>query len=68
MGRRECVDMKFIELWKVLDKIHPLWINCGDDCEYYENKSEISDEYDNRIVEYITLDGDGVLTIELIER
>lgn len=59
--------MKFIDLWRLLDCIHPLWINDGEDCEYFENKIRIGAEYADRIVEYITLDGEGVLTIELTE-
>ena len=61
--------MKFITLWKALDCIHPLWINDGEDCEYFENKldREVCG-YADREVEYITQDGEGVLTIELAEQ
>ena len=64
--------MKFIELWKVLDDIHPFWINEDGESLYFENKGEaglsLGVEYAGRIVKYVTLDGDGVLTIELAHK
>lgn len=64
--------MKFIELWRVLDDIHPLWINENGESTYFENRGaagmSLGVEYASRIVKYITLDGDGVLTIELERR
>lgn len=60
--------MKFSEVWTMLDKIHPLWINADGECEYFENKldSEIQ-KYADRTAYYITQDGEGVLTIELAD-
>lgn len=58
--------MKFIELWEVLDNIHPLWINLNGESEYFESKLDRGIcAYANLAVEYITQDGEGVLTIEL---
>lgn len=48
-----------------LDPNLPLWINDGDDCTYCDNIREAIDNYKFRFVKYITLDGDGVLTLEL---
>lgn len=64
--------MKFIELWKVLDDIHPFWINEDGESNYFENRGaagmSLGVEYASRIVKYITLDGDGVLAIELARK
>lgn len=57
--------MKLWELWKVLDDIHPLWINMDGESDFFENKNEVGVEYARHIVEYITQDGEDVLTIEL---
>ena len=57
--------MKFQELWKVLDDIHPLWINMDGESDFFENKNEVGVEYARHIVEYITQDGEDMLTIEL---
>lgn len=60
--------MKFQDLWVVLDNIHPLWINMNGDCEYFEHKLHHAIcKYCGCIVEYVTVDGEGVLTIELKE-
>ena len=58
--------MKFLDLWALLDNIHPLWINADGECEYFESKLERPIcAYADSIVKYITLDGEGVLTIEV---
>lgn len=63
--------MKLSEFLLTLDNIHPLWINSGDDCDYYENKNQAIRELFfqgfsfNESIEYITLDGDGIITIEI---
>ena len=60
--------MKFKSLWALLDSFHPLWIDADDESEYYENKLDRAlCKYSDYVVQYITLDGDGVLTIELVE-
>lgn len=66
--RKDGVIMKFKELWVTLDSFHPLWINIGGECERFENKLDYNlGAYGDYKVEYITLDGDGELTIELVE-
>ena len=61
--------MKFLDLWVVLDAVHPLWVNKGGESEYFESKLERSIcKYADSIVKYVTLDGEGVLAIELEER
>lgn len=72
--------MTLWEFIEVFDAIHPLWVQRGDcgiaDC--YENAEELIDknEYgcygrtwdlDNDVIEYITLDGDGIITLEIKE-
>jgi len=57
--------MKFIDLWFTLDGNMPIWVNDGEDTVRYESKHETPDEYDRRYVTYVTLDGNGELTIEL---
>jgi hypothetical protein len=57
--------MKFKQIWELLDGFSPLWINDNGYCYYFENGDDIYAEYFERIVEYITTDGRGVLTIEL---
>jgi hypothetical protein len=42
----------------------PFWINDGEDCTRYERKAYTPDEYDGKRVQYITVDGNGELTIE----
>ncbi len=56
--------MKFIELWFTLPCNMPFWINDGEDCTRYERKAHTPNEYDDRFVQYITVDGNGELTIE----
>lgn len=72
--------MTIWEFIEVFDTIHPLWVQRGD-CgiaDYYENAGELIDknEYgcygrtwdlDNDVIEYITLDGDGIVTLEIKE-
>lgn len=67
----------FIE---VFDTIHPLYVQSGE-CgiaDYYENTGELieQNEYgcygrnwdlDDDIIEYITLDGEGIVTLEIKE-
>lgn len=65
--------MKLIDIITKLDPFTPFWINTpGDDevegdCVFCPNKREAA--LDNMIlkseVEYITLDGEGTLTIEI---
>ena len=62
--------MNFQELWWTLDSKLPFWVNDGENIMYYENKYEAlmaqhRVDYTDRRVQYITLDGQGVLTIEL---
>ena len=56
--------LKFIELWFALDHKMPIWVNNGGDCTRYENKFYTPDEYDDRLVAYVTTDANGELTIE----
>lgn len=56
--------MKFIDLWFALPCNMPFWINDGEDCTRYERKAHTPNEYDDRFVQYITVDGNGELTIE----
>lgn len=60
--------MKFLDLWTMLDDIHPLWVNADGDSEYFDNKLDHAiSKYANRTAYYITQDGEGVLTIELAD-
>lgn len=68
------------EFVEVFDTIHPLYVQCGD-CgiaDYYESTEELIEknefgcygrtwDLDDDIIQYITLDGEGVLTIEIKE-
>lgn len=68
------------EFVEVFDTIHPLYVQCGD-CgiaDYYESTGELIEknefgcygrtwDLDDDIIQYITLDGEGVLTIEIKE-
>ena len=65
-------DMNFQDIWWVLDRELPFWVNDGENTMYYKNKNEAliapyKVDYTDRKVQYITLDGSGVLTIELWE-
>lgn len=57
--------MVVLDFLFTIDPNLPLWINVGDDCTYYNSIREVIDSYRFRSVKYITLDGDGVLTLEL---
>lgn len=59
--------MILLNIWELLDISMPLWINDGDDAEFYENGTKIPAYCMERTVRYITMDGEGVLTIELKE-
>lgn len=64
--------MEFLDLWWVLDSDLPFWVNDGENCMYYQNKdgamtSTWRVDYTGRRVKYITLDSEGVMTIELWE-
>lgn len=71
--------MTLWEFVSTFDNIHPLCVQRGGDIgDYYRNTDELIDrnEYgcygrvwdlDEDIVEYITLDGDGVVTVEIKE-
>lgn len=57
--------MSVLTLWFCLDHNLPLWINFDGDCEYFESITDAIDSYGARRVSHITLDGEGVLTLEL---
>ena len=69
--------MKLGELIAVMDCINPLWIQRGAGIpDYYRNSGELLEEYevsncawdlDEDIVDYVTLDDDGIITIEVME-
>lgn len=64
--------MEFLDLWWVLDSDLPFWVNDGENIMYYPKKGDVKTatwrvDYTNRRVKYITLDGEGVMTIELWE-
>lgn len=65
---------------EVFDTIHPLYVQCGDSgiADYYENTGELIEEnrygccgrnwdLDDDIIEYITIDVDGIVTLEIKE-
>ena len=55
--------MKLKELRKVMDCMTPVWIDADDDCERYDREHHIPDYYNDMIVEYVTVDGEGEMTI-----
>ena len=64
--------MDFLDLWWVLDSNLPFWVNDGEDCTYHQKKDDAKIStwqvaYADRKVKYITLDGNGIMTIELWE-
>lgn len=64
--------MRFLDLWWVLDSDLPFWVNDGENCMYYPKKDDVKTatwrvDYADRRVKYVTLDGEGVMTIELWE-
>ena len=63
--RCDMSGMRFLDLWFALSDNIPFWVNDGEDCTRYERKAYTPDEYDKRLVKYITMDGNGELTIEI---
>ena len=55
--------MKLKDLRKVMDCMIPVWIDDDDDCERYDRVHQIPDYYNDMIVEYVTVDGEGEMTI-----
>lgn len=58
--------IEFIRFRIVWDGFHPLWINDNGICEYYEDMRYVGEEYNSRMVAYLSQDGDGILTLELV--
>ena len=71
--------MTLWEFVEVFDPIQPLWVQ-RDGCipDYYKNSGELIEknefgcygrvwDLDEDIVEYVTLDGDGIVTVEVKE-
>lgn len=64
--------MKLKDFIKAWDGFSPLWINIETkegirDCQRVTRKSKIYKMFDEWEVTYITLDGDGELTVEVLE-
>lgn len=64
--------MDFLDLWWVLDNDLPFWVNDGENCMFYQKKDDAKTgtwkvDYTDRRVKYVTLDSEGVMTIELWE-
>ena len=58
--------MKLIDLLAVIDDNLTVWVNHEEDCEVYDGKNSIPCEMNSLLVEYVTLDGEGDLTIEVV--
>lgn len=62
--------MKLMDLIKILDEIHPVWLNVHIgggviEGELYENSGEIPFRYRDCEVTYLTQDGEKVITLEI---
>lgn len=68
--------MTLSEFIDICDCTLPIWVQKGICCTRYENMGELIDknevgvygrdwDWDEEIVEYVTFDGEGELTIEL---
>lgn len=57
--------MKIKDIKKYYDPAAAVWINKGGFCDLYENTAAIPARLDSKTIQYITLDCDNILTIEI---
>ena len=57
--------MKLNELYNVISESEALWINTRSATVCYDGKNSIDESFNNMDVKYITVGGDGILTIEV---
>lgn len=58
--------MKIRNLNDCIDQDVPIWINHNDTATYFRNYAEMRSEIlGNEIINYITIDSDGIITIEI---
>lgn len=54
------------DLLSVCDDQLPVWINAGPECVVFDNiRAAAGRISEHAAIEYITIDGDGILTIEI---
>lgn len=57
--------MKLNELYNVISENETIWVNAGNTTVCYDGKNSIDESFNNMDVKYITVGGDGFLTIEV---
>lgn len=57
--------MKISDIKKYYDPAAAVWINQGGFCDLYNTPEEIPGRMDRYTIQYITLDCDNILTIEI---
>ena len=57
-----------LKLERLLEVVKaPMWVNSDEWCEFYEKTEDAVADHPHAIVNYITVDGDGILTVEIDE-